>query len=129
MNRLGRSATLAVASALLVVQGAGLLHVVLAEHELCAEHRELVERHAPRALTGAPRPPTDEVTLVSAPGAATHDHEHCLATLVRRTVVVASGPALAPAGLLAATGLRVVHLAPRTGVGRYRLAPKNSPPG
>ena len=121
---------IAVAGALLLAQVAGLAHLLVVEHERCAEHGDIVESGANHhAEVAALRQERDGVSVRTA-GDEIAGHDHCLylATLrrgagsERQHVVLAPRAPAAPFVLGAET---------REEAGRpslLRIAPKTSPP-
>jgi hypothetical protein len=131
-------ATLLVAIGLVGAQVVGLLHLVLVEHERCAEHGEMIEvrgevqihAHAQRPASPALAGARAAAVTAAETGSPAHDHEHCLVLLGRRT----SGPPAPAAAIVASVGTSPIVVvssscvaAPR-GPPLYRLAPKSSPP-
>lgn len=110
----------------------GLAHMVVVEHERCAEHGELVhgDGHAPGAVAA----PIARVTTTAAsralpawPDEADGDHEHCLSATERRDLRAARVEAPV---LVRSAGLQAIHPAGTVAIARalYRTAPKTSPP-
>ncbi len=114
------SSALALA-ACLVAQLAGSVHSASVRHVACAEHGGVVELHAERTVATA----TAQDAL-DADDEAAH-HEHCA-----RCALPASARAEAPPAPTrttpAASPARPRVDTPTARAGRYRLAPKGSPP-
>jgi hypothetical protein len=123
-------ALLALLALLSVLAPAELLHFVLVQHVVCAEHGELVHEsgvaHAAPAEGGG--------ASGQGPGlhadAVAHDHEHCGVAAASREAL-ALPPAPAVAAISAATSDALLS-ASRSAVSGsealFRLAPKTSPP-
>jgi hypothetical protein len=132
MRRVGRvTASAAIALVLIAAQGSQLLHLLLAPHEICPQHGDLVERSGP--ANGAETPPRAATLaragLLSQSLDAVHSHDRCLTTLGDSDGVIA-GAAL-PAvrtGQPGSIGLLPPALVGGRGPPLYRLAPKTSPP-
>jgi hypothetical protein len=110
------------AAALLVAQGAGLLHLVSAEHGWCPAHGEPVE------VTGRRAAPAGDQTGVGAAAVAAASDEHCLVLAWRHRSIGIERPARAVMPAVSAPTSSIVPPGPRAALPRYRLAPKTSPP-
>jgi hypothetical protein len=114
------------AVALLVAQGAGLLHLVSAEHGWCPAHGEPVELTGHRDREAAP--PDGQGSVRPATLASGSD-EHCLVVACRHRSIGVDRPApsiiVGPRSCPPAIGPAAADL---PGTPRYRLAPKTSPP-
>jgi hypothetical protein len=114
------------AVALLVAQGAGLLHLVSAEHGWCPAHGEPVEvTELPHPEVAPPGRPS--AVLPATPTGASDEHCQAMACRHRSIGVERAAPVVVLA--LRASSPPVDLDAPAVaGSPRYRLAPKTSPP-
>jgi hypothetical protein len=126
-----RTATWATAALCLLIQLVATAHLVVARHEVCAEHGEVIhagDHHAdPIEATG--RAPTTGAALREAAPADDHREvdDHCRALTERRDITDAPALALPLLAVAARPPAPPVAAAARA-TSVYRLAPKNSPP-
>lgn len=116
-----RHFSLLLAVALGFAWGLQTLHLVLVPHHYCASHEEFSHEEEHELLTS-------NVPAVTA-SETQHAHEHCavLAGLLRHAIET-TGVALARLSLTPEKSQRPVTVRLVDASGRYRLAPKNSPP-
>lgn len=129
---LARLSTLSLVALCLTAQLSGFAHLALVPHVTCPEHGELVE--AGTQVRVVLRSSAGDVAAVSSEprveGSASHSHDHCICTAVRRapgrvsraSTVPELSAGLTPAGLATREVPRAPALAP------LELAPKSSPP-
>jgi hypothetical protein len=120
---------IAVAGALLLAQVAGLAHLLVVEHERCAEHGDIVEGGANHhAAAAAERQERDRASIGN-DGDEIAGHDHCLylATLRRGAGSERQHVVLVPrAPVDRLVGAETREQA--SGPSLLRIAPKTSPP-
>lgn len=123
-----RKGSAALATLLLVLQGAGIAHEVLTVHSVCLEHGDYLEgEHADSVGTRRPaeQGPAFEGEQPDAPGAP---HDHCEALTSRRTAVAPSGGTVVFTGNSLNAAVAAVLPVTTPAIAVLRLAPKGSPP-
>jgi hypothetical protein len=114
----------------LFLQGSTGGHLLLVEHTRCAEHGELVHgnslhHHASDDLVG----PNDPAVSGIARGTAEGSHEHCALSADRRDALhLIPGPRIVAYADAAGEVSEPPTTRPTADLGRFRIAPKNSPP-
>jgi hypothetical protein len=119
-----------VAGALLLAQVAGLAHLLVVEHERCAEHGDIVEGAANHPAAAAAERQEGDRASVRAAGDEIAGHDHCLylATLRRGTGSECQHVVLAPRAAAARFVVGAERREQASGPSLLRIAPKTSPP-
>jgi hypothetical protein len=120
-----------VACALVLLQGAGIVHSFLDSHEICREHGELVHGHRGREMVAADSPAPAGFGALRSSRAATPDpeHEHCQVSFHQRARAVPK-----PASSVVTPLEREVNTAAQARdvlpphIPLLAIAPKSSPP-
>lgn len=126
-----RSALIFGALLCLFAQTAGLAHVELAQHGICAEHGELTDL-IPHGDAHAPRldPHPDGVAGLHIPDVVTFSaaDDHCVVAQLLRQLAPAPAVALIPAGLTSAGAVSSTERPALAARSPLHVAPKQSPP-
>jgi hypothetical protein len=125
-----RLGALALVLAFLASQLAGLLHLALERHEVCAAHGELVHAAAGDAEPGRERRADDPrgLGLSGAPEPGEHNHCGVLPAIQPKHPTVASSPSPVPAPAVLVARVALPAWNARSSVPLLLLAPKHSPP-
>jgi hypothetical protein len=113
----------------LLAQVSDVLHLLLVEHVVCAQHGELIHEgeHAHAEATGQP---TDATAFVPS-DLEDHGHEHCALWSDRREELTLGAPSIGvalPRAMPSLTPPATTRLDAVLAIPLLFLAPKNSPP-